>query len=210
MNNVDDNRMDPWIAAGIFRHAITSSPASLDAFWKWYRPSKVTHPESGRPILAFHGTADNFAIFDHAHGGKATGASDSENVFWFSREPRRANLAAMDAAVVKNDRNEAKYEEGANVMPVFLRVARPKIYKGWIPDPEKCAKQLSAARAAGYDAIIWKLGERIGMTGSSSGEIYAVFDSTQIKSAIGNPGTFDPSNPHITDGHEPLHGCSLQ
>jgi hypothetical protein len=49
------------------------------------------------------------------------------------------------------------------------------------------------AKANGYDAVKYTGPDRVG----DSPE-WIVFDSTQIKSATGNKGTFDPDNPKIT------------
>lgn len=138
----------------------------------------------GRPLLAYHGTGDAFSEFDARHAGKASGATDALGVFWFAANPQRANAAARDAAIVKNDRNDMEYEEGANVMPVYLHLQRLKRYLGWVPGTDKSAQQIVAARAKGFDGVVWELGERMGASGLPSGPVYAVFDAAQITSAV--------------------------
>lgn len=139
------------------------------------------HRMKAMPIRAYHGTADFFEKFDYGHGGKASGASDTTNVFWFAANPLRANAAARDASIVKNDRSDMEYEEGANVMPVYLYLQRLKQYAGLMPDLDKSAKQIANAQAKGFDGVVWELGERMN-GGIPSGPVYAVFDPELIKS----------------------------
>lgn len=64
------------------------------------------------------------------------------------------------------------------------------------------SENVEKLRAAGYDGAILSEGKR-GVLGGDKrkgmGTSYAVFDSTQIKSATGNRGTFDPNSPNILE-----------
>jgi len=61
-------------------------------------------------------------------------------------------------------------------------------------------------REAGYDGILYEsvlsssvwTGGGMGRKRTGSSRSYIVFDPTQIKSATGNRGTFDPADPRIS------------
>jgi len=180
----------------LYANARPSFGERAAALAAWFGKSKVID-DRGDPLPVFHGTADDFDSFDIRHGGKATGAEDTATGFWFSRHPRRANLAAQDAAVQKNDRSDAIYEEGANVMPVLLRMERPKLYAGWVPDSERAQAQIDGARATGHDGVVWLRGEHLDGRGTPSGPVYFVYEPTQIKSAIGNIGSYSRTDPDV-------------
>lgn len=56
---------------------------------------------------------------------------------------------------------------------------------------------LSMLKDLGYDGAKFWEPKVAGEPHASEGETYVAFDPTQIKSAIGNKGTFDPKNPNI-------------
>lgn len=51
-----------------------------------------------REIKAYHGTADDFDVFDPAMGGRATGAESGRQATWFTDDPRVAKGYAAYAA----------------------------------------------------------------------------------------------------------------
>lgn len=77
-------------------------------------------------------------------------------------------------------------------MPVYLNMQNPLIHDGQQGLPSETAKIIRKAIRAGNDGVIF-------MSGECGGQDYVVFEPTQIKSAIGNSGAFDPDNPSLTD-----------
>ena len=73
---------------------------------------------------------------------------------------------------------------GANVQPVYVRAERVKDVEFVSTD------SIQQARAEGFDAV-------------RRGDHVVVMDPTQVKSAIGNSGRFDPSSPSLTDSAPP-------
>ena len=159
-------------------------------FKNWFGNSQLLD-ESGKPKVFYHTTAKDFDKFK-------PGGFDPElsgPAMWFGDDP-----AALPAA-----HNVRKDTEGANVMPVYLRMQRPLVMddqasKEWARSAfaddwrefpllvtDKIVKDI---KDEGYDGIIFRHGD-----GNTE---YITFDPTQIKSAIGNEGTFDPANPVIT------------
>ncbi len=165
------------------------------AFMDWFGDSKVVD-ENGKPLVVYHGTNKSFDKFDPETRGSINEAdSDSRMGFFFSD----------DAEVASSYSTRAVYElgedtAGANVMPVYLMMKNPMIvnWDGFDYDSEYAADKILEAQNKGNDGVIFR-----NIVDGTAGNVmeesttYAVFDPSQIKSAIGNRGTFDPENPDI-------------
>ena len=170
------------------------------SFKRWFKNSKVKR--NGKPVICYHGTPHQFKAFSSDHYSKY----DSGYLglgFYFTASPKIAS-------------NYSRRSENGNVMPVFLSLQNPFILTkatmdldvGYVrvanisADLQKkglhfkkamtiAAKQYrEELEKAGYDGIIDD------MTNDMS-QIVA-FYPTQIKSAIGNNGNYDPRDPDIT------------
>lgn len=148
----------------------------------WKKASKIT--ENGEPMVLYHGTDADFTRFEE-RPKKNTYYQDGELVpdndigFFFSR-----------------DRSDAS-GFGPRVIPVFLRIANPKLmstreYAREVRDAGggKALREQLAAR--GYDGVA--ISEN---PGHDAPKHYIAFGPTQIKSATENIGTFDANNPDI-------------
>ena len=102
-------------------------------------------------------------------------------------------------------------EEGTtpNIMPVYLSLQNPLTYdfKNKVYRDKKYWELIDQAKKEGRDGVILKNTYDSGeysrfdaiIRGRFKGEdIYIIFEPTQIKSAIGNIGTFDPTKTDIT------------
>jgi hypothetical protein len=105
------------------------------------------------------------------------------------------------------------YRQGASVVPVYASIQRP-LYIFDADDAQYAErfkfdsfafprtvsdKSLAALKEAGYDGIVyagWRDAEGFDLRTGRNVEIIA-FEPTQIKSAIGNRGTFDPEEADI-------------
>ena len=150
----------------------------------------------------YHATTANFNEF--IPGG--LNQNDSGQAIWLSPS------ATYQAALFRVG-GQGRYNPGANVMPLYARLERPMVI-----DDKDMLEWARAAFEAGsefpqiitprakkliteeYDSIIfdgdalgWNKGEPEGVTAQE----IIVFEPTQIKSAIGNSGAFDPTNPDI-------------
>ena len=81
-------------------------------------------------------------------------------------------------------------EKGAHVLPVYLRMTNPldsnnKAQRAKFLRERQDEDIYDYAKRMGHDGVITSLGE------------WVVFDSTQIKSAIGNDGSFDANDPSM-------------
>lgn len=171
------------------RGAQTETPA----FKRWFGDSKVVDAE-GKPLVVYHGTKSDVATFD----AKKAGATDPGLVgkgFYFTPGAEQAGDFATARHYGKG--------EAPNVMPVYLSLQNPAVIEdGVLPDgssmmsrhPQGITKQSAAdikkaLLRDGYDGAIFKMDGEISQV--------VVFRPEQIKSAIGNNGDFDPSNPDI-------------
>lgn len=60
---------------------------------------------------------------------------------------------------------------------------------------------MAALQRAGYDGVHMEGGATVGTFGKH--DVWIAFDPTQIKSAVGNVGTFDPNDPRLAFGRKP-------
>ncbi|WP_281686787.1 LPD38 domain-containing protein [Pseudomonas citronellolis] len=169
------------------------------AFKRWFSDSKVVNPD-GSPMVVYHGTTKDFTAFSDSRGRNRTplqkflfklGLNQTEGDFFFAQDPEFAGSYAGE---------HGRLEAGV-VMPVYLRIANPEVYvrgesQGSVLDAMKRAKR------AGKDGLIirnWHEPYATKFDGSEGDptNVFVAFDSRQIKSAIGNNGDFDPSDPDI-------------
>jgi ADP-Ribosyltransferase in polyvalent proteins len=95
----------------------------------------------------------------------------------------------------------------ARIVPAYLKIENPKIVRRGEYDQISHIDedQLRQLREAGHDGIIYYAENPFTPKDIEAGDIAeaAVFEPTQIKSAIGNKGTFDPKSPDIRDAFDP-------
>ncbi len=83
-------------------------------FKKWFKNSKVVD-ENGDPLVMYHGTNKDFLSFDRMKSAEFRRASMDTVGSWFSSQPFKAEQYSGG--------------EGFNVMPVYLSIQNPKVYK---------------------------------------------------------------------------------
>lgn len=174
-------------------------------FKKWFGDSKVVDKD-GKPLVVYHATKAAFTSFDPAKSGARSDAPES--TFFFTDRKDVAN----SYTVKKQGNWITELYDGANIMPVYLSVKKPLrvnakgenwqdiLYRGKYYTTNELAEY--AKKSGKYDGLIVN---NIIDTGYGNvdykdkkyGSTYVVFEPTQIKSAIGNRGTFDEANPDI-------------
>jgi len=203
--------------------------AETPEFKAWFGDSKVVDAD-GKPLVVYHATTyGDFNEFTKAEQRKGMAGFG----FYFS-DSNGSNVYAEHSQRFKMDRSWKGEPKRVNIMPAFLRmdnplradniadVARRFNDKGafgvgrsvaGLSDDAKTAIQL-----AGYDGVItneYVRKKRDGSLeivsphdkGAIKHPVYVVFEPTQIKSAIGNNGQFDPENPDI--GFSRGNGASM-
>lgn len=181
-------------------------------FKAWFKDSKVVD-EQGKPKVVYHKTSADFESFDKNKAG-ANDYGYAGKGFYFSPETSNKEGDALSY--------------GNRTMPVFLSLQNPYIrtMDNWNKDklnpytwiPERAQELMKAKgkakgdyekettaqashewtemmKAKGYDGFIDQA--------VKGGEIVA-FEPSQIKSAIANKGSYDPSNPalHLSESIE--------
>ncbi|MDE2471259.1 MAG: hypothetical protein KGL35_21625 [Bradyrhizobium sp.] len=181
-------------------------------FKRWFGES-VVKDERGAPLMVYHGTNADFDQFRTA--GRGLKLADGLG----------AHFGPVKAAEDRIRKSFGKNAEGANVMPVYLSIKKPLLarsgepmsegqlqsFLGRIADkigiPKEKQRSYNAMRgldpsvyraikqhleAQGYDGIPY-----INSHEARGETSYIAFHPEQIKSAIGNRGTFDPNDPRI-------------
>ena len=176
-------------------------------------PSMAMDWEENKPLVLFHATNNDFNEFEVGR------ESITLTTFGPVETRRHAIFTTPDSNFAES---YLKKGGGQNVMPVYMDIKAPMDLRNngawnyadelvengfddyrwpnrsdtemWeMFDDEMGEAFVAAAKKAGYDgAIMFEVDDNDKMV-----EVYVAFDQTQIKSAIGNRGTFDGSNPDI-------------
>lgn len=194
---------------------IAPTKQALQNFWDWYGQGPVD--DKGRPVLLYHSTNGDVSVFE-------TGRETTNNYGLLGdvTTTRAGIFATPDLAF---SQEYLRSGVGQNVMPIYMALQNPVDLRDGVPgaviseivansdltrgdfyhvnagntwelfDDTFGEKVVAALKAAGYDGAI--LTEDSPGGGSNGGETYVAFGPTQIKSATGNVGTFDPANPDI-------------
>ena len=164
-----------------------------EAFKSWFGDSKVVDAE-GKPLVVYHGTLSDFSEFKNTNG-----------IFFTTPSPDFAQKFLQESS--------GNIAEGANVMPVYVSAKNPFDYEN---KKHVAALEVNAGLARNAvnevkkgkwqrleDRTVLETIKRLGFDGVYVNEEgvknLAVFDPSQIKSAVGNRGTFDPDSPNILE-----------
>jgi N12 class adenine-specific DNA methylase len=171
------------------------------SFWKWAGDTKVVDAE-GKPLVVYHGTNKDFSEFDRLWTVKNLGRRIGPDSMgsWFSTNPSQDGGAGM---------------YGDTIMPVYLSIKNPvewtfaelmealddKLPKGakhkpGIAEVEALREELAYYKYDGIKITHDKARERES-TEFLKQDAWVVLEPTQIKSATGNTGAYDASNPDI-------------
>jgi hypothetical protein len=157
------------------------------AFEQWFGDSKVVD-NAGAPLVVYHGTAKSFNKFSVQLMGKKTAAPDAKAGFFFAENPRAAELFTWESG--------SPFD--GNIMPVYIKLENPLRIDDLVLDGSRLSGSragslMRLAKAEGHDGVIF---EKSDMSGHQ-GRTFAIFQPQQVKSSLGNDGSFDPANPDI-------------
>lgn len=154
-------------------------------FRRWFGDSKVVDVE-GKPLVVYHGTADEFDEFSASNYGGIEGG-----IFFTVDKVTADNFAVSASETVGAD---------PRVLAVYLAISNPKKIDASEIMDDGCHSfnhefaAVDRARREGHDGLLIRnVPEHDGRVANQ----FVVFRPEQIKSAIGNRGTFDPSDPNI-------------
>jgi hypothetical protein len=189
-------------------------------FKQFFAGSKVVD-EDGKPLVVYHGSPD---FKGNVFTGKVERKNRAGNVAGYYFTPY-----ADEASDYAADRKTSQYQEGSQVLPVYLNIKRPYIAgesrvtpamkDAYLKEMIASNQHMSDERAAEWaktkvpffkdgrlpsaDALngdgdamqrILKAG---GYDGFKDGRHWVAFESSQVKSSIGNVGTYGSGNPDI-------------
>lgn len=172
-------------------------------FWKWFGESK-TVDEAGRPLVRYKGM---YPYDYNTPGEPPIEVIQRPSDFpAFNRGEKGVQVAGFfgDEDVANRFANSA--EAGRSVFPVYLRSRNPweidaaGEMAGNVQFGPQGMPFREAMRGGRYDSAIIK-------NTADEGTINVVRDPRDIKSAIGNTGAFDPSDPRITRSIAALLGA---
>jgi len=211
------------IGLGDIKEVFLPRPAKLSRrapntkeFKQWFGDSKVVD-ENGEPLVVYHGTAQSLigGAFSSKHA-KSEGLA-----FYFSHSPLMKNPAEN-----ANDYAKNRLGEEQQVMPVYLSIENPLVVGFTEPMPTGDAaiekwldrmgkfnrsidmskeqyfqKAIREAKKSGHDGVIVRniedVANDVGKMFTEETDVYIAFKPNQIKSAIGNIGTYSKENPDI-------------
>jgi len=203
---------------------ISQNQTDTPAFKKWFGDSKVVD-ENGKPLVVYHGTG-RFVGNEFVKTKKTNRAGNYEG-FYFSPEKDDANHYMEDW------RNDYQIPEGAQILPVYLAIKNPYIADKSKITPDMVEKyneelrknnlhldgenvwfnekvanfrdsgRLSTDALNGNGESMTEVLKAGGYDGAKDGRHWIAFSPTQIKSAIGNRGTFDENDANILHSTAP-------
>ena len=202
---------------------VASSAADSVPFKKWFGESKVVDAE-GRPRVMYHGTSaseggEAFTTFDtyasnyglmgmggyftedpavaSSYTSKGKGGTPSVYPVYLSiKNPIDMDAKADERAWKKQFPGAEQYHEGGDSNESWYRAAEEAMVDERVPKWEGAEAMQDGLRAMGFDGITHVGGGRVKSDGVRH-RVFIAFEPDQVKSAIGNRGTFDPTNPDI-------------
>lgn len=179
--------------------AVLAQQTETEAFKRWFGSSKVVDAD-GKPLRVYHGTRADFTAFSREFAGEGM-SGEARDGFFFTPDPEEASGYASGS------------EPGGRVIPVYLAIHNPveiNYADHEIDNIIDADAQLAgylrraqgfSARLRGKDGLILR-----DIGGERGRDLYVAFRPEQIKSAIGNRGTFDPNAVDIRDVRTPPPG----
>ena len=173
--------------------------------------SKVVNPKTGEPLVVYHGTAADFAVFDKERSNSQSKTGVPHGAFFFTDNPEVA-----DSYTVEYQGDFIKtYRDGARTMPLFLNIRKPLkvnakgenwnyiLYKGEDHTTNSLA-EMAQHSGKNDGVLIARVRDRgRGAVQAKHATVFATFDPAQIKSATGNSGAFDPADANIYHQNAP-------
>lgn len=143
--------------------------------------SKLTDG-NGEPLVIFHGSPNEFSVFDQARAGESTGHSVAPLGIFLTADKQHARGHAENVS--------GGLPGNAAVLPLFASIKNP--YRMSVAESqsldsfEKAIAMRQRLEGEGYDGI------QLGDTGT-----WVAFYNNQVKSATNNTGAFDQVDPDI-------------
>lgn len=196
---------------------IHRSRQALHNFWRTFYGTKAVD-EEGRPLRLYHSTNSDFSVFETNRI-----STNNYGLLGDVEVTRSGIFLTPDIAFSQQYLREG---EGQNVMPVYLNIQNPlDLREGITEEIEQALADagvnlgylhntntywemfdndsdgtngfVDCLKEAGFDGAIFPEDSIEEDAENPVGITYVAFSSEQIKSALGNRGTFDPNHPDI-------------
>ena len=156
------------------------SQTDTPAFKRWFGDSKIVD-ENGDPVIMVHASPRS-DISSFKLG--------ADNGVWFSPsfDTSEADIVASEGRKLiynPDPNNFPDVAEGMTFYPVYLSIKNPVLDDDMLTDFYNGDITARELLAQGFDGLLWPDG------------VAVVLSRTQIKSAIGNTGNFDPADSRI-------------
>ena len=120
-----------------------------------------------------------------------------------STDAAEAEVAQLETQA-RRLRANMRAGQDAAIYPVFVRLLKPAVVNlggrnrgaGTTSEIERMDSAIRRAKSQGHDGVIFEMANDA-IYESSAHTVYVAFNPEQIKSAIGNNGSFDPASPDI-------------
>jgi hypothetical protein len=191
---------------------IHPTPEGLVAFWKWFGDSQVVD-EQGRPLVVYHGTDSDWSVYDFSKKRKSNAGNPTGIYVTVRGEADAASYASTRVLSLYAKAERPYFLRGGNrINAAFiteyskhLAAENSHIDSRWVGSKVEALRAEGKMPYTGMSSDAQRLVLLAGGFDSvQDGPHWAVLESTQIKSAIGNRGTFDPSDPVMTNPLVPL------
>jgi len=188
------------------------------AFKNWFGDSKAVD-EGGKPVVLYHGTGSDITEFKTEGGkGKTSGTGlfltsdpDLASTYVPTHPAMSSSVYPVYASMKKPfvvDFNGSNWNRGGSDALVKLPDGSDddllSYFNAGRDETVSTDDVARLAREMGYDGVIIKNvfdnGPYNVKANDNPSDLYVVFNPTQVKSATGNRGTFDPKDPSIVKG----------
>lgn len=161
--------------------------------------------ESGAPSArrGFFFTSDTAVASSYAKGINAYEGEGTPAIVRFAQWATGGRYANFNEALLKLFGLGPGIKHGENVKPVYLSIQNPLVYDfaGNEYRERSFDDLIRQAKDDGHDGVIFRNAVDPGYNTNPGSEnpsdIYVAFEPEQIKSAVGNRGTFSPDSPNI-------------
>lgn len=186
---------------------IAQTEEGLRNFWRWFGDSKVVDAD-GRPLVVYHGTPKDFEAFTPGRHGLIFASPDPSFASNYAGGEYTIEVDGGSPSVIPayvNAGNPFDYSNPAHVAAALDQVGKNASTDDGLPLNEERLSSgmwelledqsiVDAIKTAGFDGMYVQ--EKANRSAPLTRNI-AVFSPTQVKSATGNSGAFDPTDANI-------------
>lgn len=165
--------------------------AETAEFKRWFAGSKVVDAD-GKPIVVYHGSDSEISEFRPlTHFGTSKAADNLVRRGGFGEYIADANIYPVYLAIKRPFRiKDSGRQDDSDSIIMSVYVAGGLTRKEW-QGISTVQQFIDIMRGKGYDGLVYRNDIE------DDSDSWIVFDASQIKSATGNRGTFDPDDPDI-------------